>query len=120
MSTTRLFENEITPDAVGRLLVRYSHTGEDPDPRANPERRMDDVTEGGYAPIRIAAVRQSDADNVVAVLCGALMEGAVLGEDGRPVKRPDGSVIKGPLVPPEGEIEVGIGQGGWIEVDDGS
>lgn len=63
---TRLAASKITASAtVGKLLVDFSHTGENAGDRVNDP----------LHPARVTAIRTGDADNTVAVVCDGVEYG---------------------------------------------
>lgn len=121
----RVPATEITDDLVGRLVVEFSHTGEDP---KDDSRRFDQLGHAG-GPQQIVAVRHDDTDNHVAVLLGEILmvtwrddEGhqhrGTWGDDGQPVFTDRGDFLMARTDPPQGRVELGFDENGWIDVED--
>lgn len=98
-------------NAVGRFLAEFSHLGEEPESR--PVTDKIGFAFDKYMPI--VAVRQTDDDNIVAVLLGQLLDVTARDEDGKVLRDQHGKPLRVIADPPQGWVEVGIGPDGWID-----
>lgn len=139
---TRIPATEVTEAVVGRVLVEFSHNGEDPRnltvrKTAGPLGdgsglwgRKGDLLHEDFDGGPITAVRHSDEDNTVVVILGPLTtvqvyrradDGALERDNyGRRVPERDenGAHLRVPVDPPTGWTDIGLGAAGWIEVEE--
>lgn len=107
----RILATEINDSILGRVLLQYSHVGEEP-----TERPVNDRIENIGA-IEIVAVRHSDDDNTIALCLGGLLTEVARDDDGKVSYGEDGKPLRRLLDPPAGFVEIGFNDNGWIEVD---
>ena len=111
----RIPATDITAELVGRRLIDFSHTGEDPRDRDRTDRVGEGLDLGGGL---IVGVRTEDPDNHVALLLGELRTDWVRDDAGQPVIGVGGSRERAPVLPLSGAIEIGFDANGWVEVED--